>query len=531
MFSKYKRNHSETGTNERFYQGLSASQKVAFVKAVDGESFFLTGSAGTGKSELLKRLVQYWTSIGHAFELTASTGIAALNINGKTLHSFAWIRPDETNSTVEAVLQRLNTIKAFKHRIKQLKGLQTLVIDEISMVHPDLFAMLSNLLQVIRISTSPFGGLQIICVGDFFQLPPVQSNQLLFETKLFQQVCTNVAELKECFRQKDSKFVELLSRVRTGCILPEDIAVLESRIGANIEHFGILPTELFSTNRDVDTLNDWKLKQLVGPQVDFEPVFGHYGIVHDNAIQKYKLECSTIKLKGPVQTDTSNVQSTSVSSTGLSSSGLSSSNTDCLTANNTLASNSCAPISQLNTASQTSKAHCDVSAGCQVMLTFNLSVEKGLVNGSRGIVLGFETPTRGITNLSSLQSLHSSEDIKVFVKSVAMPKVRFLVNKEPLDILIPYVKTTKTLNKDSYLFCWSIPLKLAWATTVHKSQGQSLDCIKVCLDKTVFADGQAYVALSRARTIEGLTLTAFDSSVIRANKKVIEYYTAKHCNV
>ena len=93
--------------------------------------------------------------------------------------------------------------------------------------------------------------------------------------------------------------------------------------------------------------------------------------------------------------------------------------------------------------------------------------------------------------------------------------------------MLPYVKNTKNLSKDSFVFHWSIPLKLAWATTVHKSQGQSLNCVKVCLDKTVFADGQAYVALSRARTIEGLTLTAFDSSVIRANEKVYKFYSER----
>jgi ATP-dependent DNA helicase PIF1 len=114
----------------------------------------------------------------------------------------------------------------------------------------------------------------------------------------------------------------------------------------------------------------------------------------------------------------------------------------------------------------------------------------------------------------------------LYPKNIKLPLVRFILNGEPTLVLIPYICIKRKLNdgKKTIVFAWSMPLKLAWASTVHKSQGQSLECVKISLDRSIFENGQAYVAVSRARSLEGLTLTQFEPSVITSNELVKKYY-------
>jgi ATP-dependent DNA helicase PIF1 len=466
------------------YDGLGASQLEAYSKIVSGESVFLTGPAGTGKSELLKRLTGYWNSTHRSYGLTATTGIAAVSIGGRTFHSFLWLRPDDDDLTAEEIFARLSKAKAFKFYMNIFKKLQTLVVDEASMLHVSLFEKVSDVLKVVRCNGAPFGGLQMVLVGDFFQLPAVSrgAQRFLFESALFKATIQSRIVLTEVWRQRDPEFVALLGRMRTGSLTAADVGILSARVGADVSRFGIEPTELWATNRDVDRLNADKLSQIKAPAVSFARRIGARntdGRDPTVALEKFLKDLNhpeSFVVKGPA----------------------------------------------------------DSQLGAQVMLTVNLSIENGLVNGSRGVVVGFaEAPDASCAEIWDTFDMDDADQLRCYPKGVALPKVRFLCGDKPMTILVPYSRWVRTMAAEGQasrliVYVWSMPLKLAWASTVHKSQGQTLDCVKASLDKSVFAPGQAYVAVSRARTLQGLTLTAFDPTVIVADPKVKEWYLSEY---
>lgn len=525
--------------------GLGPSQVKAFLKIMAGESILLTGSAGTGKSFLLKTVVDRWSSEEppRRFAMTATTGIAAVQIEGKTFHSFMWMSPDDEDLSAGQLFKDLSRLPMYRWYKRSMCALQSLVIDEVSMMSPQLFLKASELLKLVRDDARPFGGLQMILVGDFYQLPPVfrlrsgllepsdgptggasggplgqpedgcaDDQILLFDLPEFHKTVTDRVILEQVFRQSDDAFVALLGRMRTGDVTSADIEVLRSRVGADVGRFGIVPTELFSTNRDVDRLNNDKLSQIKTPSVVFERIHGIkdpkdevVGEARDKAIAKFLKDLNVpnaVELKSPdydywAQQDAS--RSDNESSGSAKSADL--------------------------------KA---LEHGTQVMLTFNLRTDRGLCNGSRGVVIRFQRPPLGVANSRALFQNFDPDDskqIKSYPVDMELPVVRFIVDKKPLDILVPYVRRQRRIqNSDgskrtrAYAYAWVMPLKLAWATTVHKSQSQSLDCLKVSLDSSVFADGQAYVAVSRARSLEGLTLSVFRPEVIRSSARVKAFY-------
>jgi len=480
-----KRNEPNVHDNASgiFHGGLGPSQAKAFAKIISGKSVFLTGPAGSGKSELLKRVVSYWTHRRRQFAVTATTGLAAVSIKGRTLHSFFWLRTEDDlpEITCETIMERiLQKPQAFKWYKKTMNTIQSLIIDEISMLSSELFIKISNILKVLRTSSKPFGGIQLILVGDFFQLPPVKS-RFLFECPLFQECLDDSIILTEVYRQKDTAFVELLSRMRNGSCTPDDINVLQSRVGVDIQRHGIMPTELYATNKDVDQLNADRLSQIATEIVIFKVRPGMQGS------------------SGPGQSDKLLKFIKDISAQ------------DCILKAPDYAVGD-EPTAEKN--------------GVQVMLSFNLKQERGLVNGSRGVVIGFEEPCARVWQHSSVFTDFDPDEptqSKAYIKGLKHPMVRFMVDNEPVEILVPYVRYERQ-EKGFLLYAWVMPLKLAWATTVHKSQGQSLDLVRASIDSSVFADGQAYVAISRARTLAGLSLKNFDSSAIRASEKVKQFY-------
>lgn len=480
------------GRYSDYVDGLDASQLRAFHKIIEGDNVFVTGQAGTGKSELIKRVVQCWTDEGIKHAICATTGIAAVAIGGRTFHSIFWMRPGDEDPavTVDVILKRIRDAKLHNVYKKQLQGLQAVIIDEVSMMSSPMLQKTSDVLKVVRHSPRPMGGIQTVLVGDFFQLGPVDraSFKPLFQSDVYRELVHHSMILDVMYRQNDEAFQSLLSRMRLGRLTDEDIAVLRSRVGADVSIDGIAPTILYSTNRDVDAVNSEALDALPGDVVVYARYAGH-GVVKSSTLVNGN-ETSAAALEKFLR--------------------------------------------------DMRDAEVRLKVGAQVMLTFNF-MDLGLVNGSRGVVEDFVdvvdrvglkgSPGGGSKGPKGLpESVLDDFDLKksteraVLIRGRRFPRVKFLrPDGSPVSILVPLVRLER--RTDNVLaYAWACPLKLAWATTVHKSQGQTLDCVQICLDASVFAEGQAYVAVSRARSLRGLSLTAFDPAVVKANPAVVEFY-------
>lgn len=431
---------------------LSSSQREALDAFRSGVSMFVTGDAGTGKTELIRCMVQDATARGIRVAITATTGIAAVNVHGSTLHSFLKLMPDDQGLTKQEVVARIKSTFRSKGKynpylklVNKIRCYRALIIDEVSMMDTDMFDKVDFLLREYFLRDVPFGGIQMVLVGDFFQLPPVYHNaslpKFIFQMPIFYEVFQRF-ELLEIFRQQDA-FASLLRRMRRGILTPRDISILEERIGADVSIDGIYPTRLFSKNEDVDRMNASELSDLPGPEERFVSKSTYVplpGFCED------RLETCRAKFEKDFSVGT-----------------------------------------------------LILKKGAQVLLTYNLDLSRGLCNGSRGVV-------------ETLDPL----------------SVRF-INKNHTDtvtVSIDEVLFTRIDRENHIEFSSSmIPLKLAWATTIHKSQGLSLDCVEILLDMTIFAEGQAYVAVSRARTLEGLSFKAFRKEAIRSSSLVQEFYS------
>ena len=245
-------------------KSLSLDQKQAVYLIEDGESIFVSGSAGTGKSYLLQYLRANYLDAG--LHITASTGIAAVNVGGQTLHSWAAIGLG--NLPTEQIIKNLFSVKFSRVR-RKLKLAKMLAIDEISMISAPIFDLLNDLLQAIRQNNKPFGGLQLILFGDFLQLPPINRDgqlsedyQFCFQSKAWQELNPHQVLLETVFRQKDQKFVQLLNNIRFGKISKNDIKTLQSRVGLKEKINAIKPTILASHNAQVEAINRVELNKI-----------------------------------------------------------------------------------------------------------------------------------------------------------------------------------------------------------------------------------------------------------------------------
>lgn len=411
---------------------LSEKQNEAYNLMVNGKSIFLTGSAGTGKTEVIKMFIKVYKQ-NKIIGVTSTTGISALLFGGVTIHSFLGIGLGQ--GSVESMVKKIFTRP---HLRKRWQELEVLIVDEISMLSPDLFDKLEKLARRIRRNEQPFGGIQLILSGDFLQLPCINSDDFCFESKAWENCIENTVYLTEIMRQKDSEFQECLNNIRMGLLPKKTRKLLKSRVGVELTNdFGIKPTKLFSTNYSVDYVNNKELDILA----ENDPEFFEYnmditvypGIKNrDTVIEKYKKSCNAAET-------------------------------------------------------------IQLCKGAQVMLLFNMDTEGGLVNGSRGVVSGF------------------IGDI---------PLVKFLNGRE---VLVDYHIWETEENGQKILRVIQIPLKLAYALTIHKSQGCSLDYAEIDLSNT-FEKGQAYVALSRVKNLEGLSIIEIDFDKIVANEKAVAFY-------
>ncbi|CAH1243951.1 PIF1 [Branchiostoma lanceolatum] len=405
---------------------LTKEQQAVLNAVQAGHNIFFTGSAGTGKSFLLRKVIGALPP-EHTFA-TASTGVAACHIGGTTLHSFAGI------GSGTAPIQQCYELASRPGVRKQWKQCRHLIVDEVSMIDGDFFDKLEAVARATRKSDKPFGGIQLILCGDFLQLPPVtkpgEKRRFCFQSRSWHKCIQASYELTQVKRQTDPTFINILQNIRVGRCPPAISTRLSATENHQIEREDIVATRLCTHKEDVNHINDVRLKELEGDTKSFE--------AHDSDPDLIK----TINTLCPVE---KTIQ---------------------------------------------------LKVGAQVMLAKNLDVQRGLVNGARGVVTGFQTSGAGL------------------------PIVKFLCGvTEP----VKHERWTFKATGGIYLTRRQLPIKLAWAISIHKSQGMSLDCVEMSLSR-VFESGQAYVALSRARSLQGLRVLDFDGKCVRANPDVLQFY-------
>lgn len=443
---------------------LSPQQQGILDKVDAGMNLFLTGGGGVGKSHVIHSVVAGSRARGKTVAVTASTGVAADQIKGRTLHAQLGLglAKDPLPKLIKRALGNRKLVKSWRK-------LDLLVIDEVSMIDPDFFTTADHVARAVRGDlTKPFGGVQLLLSGDFFQLPPVLPRtrdprlaSFCFQTESWTGAVHEVVELTHVFRQHgDSAFIDLLHRVRRGETTLVDIELLLTRLNAPLDakFDGIEPTRMHARRVNVDEINSASLQALTGAE---SAIF----------TANVSWDVDTPRRGHARGSDTA--RSAKVQALRKAA--------DAITRN------------------VPAKEEVELRVGAQVMLLANLNVELGLVNGSRGVVVRFT---------KSLQTQHT------------VPVVRF----RDREMAVERYSWEHTVE-DAGTVCYrQTPLTLAWAVTIHKAQGLSLDCVELSLDRSVFEKGQAYVALSRVRSLAGLRLLGLTPSAIAAHPVVKQYY-------
>ena len=414
-------------------------------------SVFLTGKAGTGKTTFLRHIVE---TCSKRFVVVAPTGVAAINAGGVTIHSFFQLPPSAYLPTVKGFYSEYslpeNKHNLRKNKIKILKSLELLIIDEISMVRADLLDAIDDRLRQYRHNNKPFGGVQLLMVGDLYQLPPVvkddewlymkqvYASPFFFESKAFKQLKYISIELTHVYRQQESEFVEILNSIRKGTPTDETLDRLNSRYIPNFEPDDSQKfIRLTTHNSQANEINSQKLEQLLDQKHSFKAVI-------TGTFPEYLF-----------------------------------------------------PTDEILT----------LKAGAQVMFVRNdPNPEKRYFNGK-------------IVTISAIDDNHievSEPDGTTFeVEPIVWENTKYVMNEDSKEIEAVVDGTFK-----------QIPLRLAWAITIHKSQGLTFDHAIIDAGRA-FAFGQTYVALSRCRTLDGMVLkTPISAANLFSDKEVSTFTNA-----
>lgn len=437
----------------------------------DGKNTLITGGAGVGKSFLIKAIRWKLDEMLHKVVfITALTGSAACIIGGSTLHSWAGIGLGD--ASVEVLAKKILSHRGAKAR-KRWRCCEVLVIDEVSMLRWDLFEKLNYLGKLIRKDSRPFGGIQVIFVGDFCQLPPIVEGsggvsgqgssqgkdsmvkRFCFESDEWDEVVGRTFYMQTNMRQDDIQFQEILGKIRMGECDKEVDKILTARYVATIKAKagdgtgdivvnGISATKLFPIRASVDYINSAKLLGL------------------KKNIKKYEME---FKYKERTADEPFGVRDKK-------------------------------EIKDMIDKNSQVGLEVEIAIGAQVMLLYNMDVDAKMVNGSRGVVEAIDE------------------------KSGGFPVVRFMNGKkyliEPHDWIYKHPKGDVLYRQ--------MPLKLAWAISQHKSQGMTLDLVEADIGSSIFEYGQTYTTLSRVRSLEGLFITDYDKLRIKCHPLVKKFY-------
>ena len=447
---------------------LSTEQLYAYNKFTEGANLFITGPGGSGKTRLIKHLLDYARNIQRNIQICAMTGCAAvlLNCNARTLHSWSGIKlaKGSNKQVVDSVLKN-------KRAVAQWRKTKCLVLDEVSMLSKKVFEIIEEIARKTTKNNLPFGGIQVIFTGDFYQLPPIGTNgdpdtdKFCFESNLWSSVFTDNSHivLTTIFRQTDQDYIQILQQIRVGNISEESSNILQGYVKRTYDaeqHNNCVPTKLFPLRAKTDYVNSMMFSKLK----ETEHVF--------TAIRKN--DCSThIESNKPLSTELM-----------IRSGRLSAAEVD-YELDQMINNSPCITILRLK-------------VGSAVMCTINLDIDKGICNGSQGVVI----------------------DIKP---------------DQTTNTLIPVVRFANGVIKHLHIHYWQsedfptlavgqFPLCLAWALTIHKIQGATLDMAEIDIGQSIFEYGQTYVALSRVQSLHGLYLSDFQPQRIAANPVVHDFY-------
>lgn len=401
---------------------MKQDEALAVLKT--GMNVFLTGEPGSGKTHTISRYVQWLRERGVEPAVTASTGIAATHINGMTIHSWSGIGITRNVSDYD-----IEMIQSREKTAKRIIAAKVLIIEEVSMLDAATLESVDRVLRTLRrrplLPEQPFGGLQVIFVGDFFQLPPVSKNEqakFAFESSAWKEANPVICYLSEQHRQEDGDFLDLLTAMRRGTFGAAHRTRLSSRVGILSKQ--TIATRLYTHNENVDRINKESLGKIEGST----KVFHMSTRGAQRLVESLKAQClspETLELK----------------------------------------------------------------EGASVMFTRN-NFDAGYVNGTLGTVTSFTSLGIPIVKTRSGET----------------------ITAEPAEWAIQ--DGNKVLARIT-----QVPLRLAWAITVHKSQGMSLDAAIIDLSQA-FEFGQGYVAISRVRTLGGLFLEGFNERALELHPKV-----------
>lgn len=436
---------------------FSVTQRQAFDSYIQGQNMFITGQGGCGKSYLIREIYKHACENEKKIKVTALTGCAAvlLNCRATTIHS--WSNIGLGNALPKDIIRNIYLRK------KKANWLETdiLVIDEISMMSAHVFELIDTIAKQIRRNSAPFGGIQIIASGDFYQLPPVFNKQLAatnkhnkfcFESEVWNQTFDDEYLLTENFRQvNDECYQNILSEIRDNNLSIESIEHLLARVDVQPQESEIQPTVIYPLKKQVDDYNNDQFEKLRSRSGGgFVKTYPSFCLKFNKNTRNYDIMNKHTKTNQPI------VQK-------------------------------CMGALLVDDEIQ-------LMIGTQVMCIANIDIENNLVNGSQGIIMDFED---------------------------GLPIVEFTVGKQKFTRKIERYEWK--LMDEQYIVR-QIPLIKSWAVTIHKSQGVTLEKARINIGSSIFEYGQTYVALSRVASLGGLYLDAINFHKIKTNPKVVRFY-------